>query len=43
MLDASQIHDVQLLQQIVTLQDRELTRLHKRVAELIQQLPYPGY
>ncbi len=38
MLDASQIHDVQLLQQIVTLQDRELTRLHKRVAELVQQL-----
>jgi transposase len=37
-LDASQIQDVQLLQQIVTLQDREITRLHARLAQLVQQL-----
>ena len=37
-LDARQIHEVQLLQQTITLQNRELTRLYKRVAELVQYI-----
>ena len=38
MLDASQITDPELLRQIVTLQDREIHRLHQRLAQLCTQL-----
>lgn len=38
MLDASQLNDPELLRQIVTLQDREIQRLHQRLAQLCTQL-----
>lgn len=37
-LDAAQIKDVDLLRQIVTLQNQELTRLHQRMGQLVAQL-----
>ena len=38
MLDAAQINDVDLLRQIVTLQNQELTRLQQRLGQLVAQL-----